>query len=586
MRISTAPFLLLLLLAGEALSQSAGLVSYQELPDPKPADKTSWSAVEAGQHFRFTTADIRHRKHAVPEPSQAHTSWKATAWKGEKVHTQALLWSTSAMPQVTLSWSELRDGKGHTVPASQVSANFIRYVMTDGLKQEGNGCDKRPVGAYDSSLVSDPIDIIQVRDVPPQTAQPVWLSVAVPTTAVTGRYGGTLTDTSPSMPKPIMLSYSIDVQNRVLPAPRDWTFHLDLWQNPYSVARVHGVTVWSKEHMAVMRPYMKMLADAGQKSITATIINDPWQSQTEDVYGSMVRWTKEKDGTWAYDYTIFDQWVNYMTDLGIDRFINCYSMIPWNLRFSYYDETTQKDTFITAETGTPEYEAHWRPMLIDFARHLKQKGWFERTTIAMDERPMKAMQQALALIKGVDKDFRVSLAGNYHPELASDLVDYSVATNQTVDAPTLQRRRKAGFNTTYYTCCAERYPNTFTFSPPAEATFISWYAANKGYDGYLRWAYNCWAKDPLLDSRFRTWAAGDTYIVYPGPRTSIRFERLIEGIQDYEKIRILRDEFAAKGQVDKAKQLEKALSQFDVSILSGTAAADVLNPAKALLNSL
>jgi len=578
--------LFLLLLSCGVFAQPINLVSYRELSDPKPADKASWSAVKAGHYFSFTTADVRHEKHAAPNPALVQAGWNANAWKGEKVHTQALLWSLSAMSQVKLSWSELKDNKGHTIPASQVSARFVRYVMTDGPSPEGNNCDERPIGKYDSSLVADPIDLVQVRDVPQQTAQPVWLSVAVPPNAVAGHYVGTLTATSPSMDKPLVLSYSVDVQNRLLPAPKDWAFHLDLWQNPYSVARIHGVKVWSKEHMDLMRPYMKMLADAGQKSITATIINDPWRSQTEDVYGSMVSWTKKKDGSWVYDYTIFDQWVSYMMDLGIDKFINCYSMIPWNLKFSYYDEAARKDTFLIARTGTPEYEAHWRPMLTDFAKHLKEKGWFEKTTIAMDERPMKAMQQALALIKGVDTNFQVSLAGNYHPELESDLIDYSVATNQTVDAATMQRRRQAGVNTTYYTCCAERYPNTFTFSPPAEATFISWYSAHKGYNGYLRWAYNCWVKDPLRDSRFRTWAAGDTYIVYPGPRTSIRFERLIEGIQDYEKIRILRDEFAANGQTAKAQRLEKALSQFDVSVLTNTPAADALKPAKALLNSL
>ena len=272
-------------------------------------------------------------------------------------------------------------------------------------------------------------------------------------------------------------------------------------------------------------------------------------------------------------------------DLGIDRFINCYSMIPWNLTFSYFDEATRNDTFLIAKTGTAEYDAHWRPMLTDFAQHLKQKGWFEKTTIAMDERPMEAMQQALTLIKSVDKNFRVSLAGNYHPELEQDLIDYCVAVNQTVDLPTLQRRQQTGFNTTYYTCCTERYPNTFTFSPPAESTFISWYAAKKGFNGYLRWAYNCWVKDPLRDSRFRTWPAGDTYLVYPGPRTSIRFERLIEGIQDYEKIRLLKEEFKAKGQTAKAQQLEKALTAFDVSTLSRTPAANILNRAKAVLTS-
>ena len=64
-----------------------------------------------------------------------------------------------------------------------------------------------------------------------------------------------------------------------------------------------------------------------------------------------------------------------------------------------------------------------------------------------------------------------------------------------------------------------------------------------GFTGYLRWAYNNWVKDPLRDSRFRTWPAGDLYQIYPGPRTSIRFEKFIEGIQDFEKIRILREEF-------------------------------------------
>ena len=73
------------------------------------------------------------------------------------------------------------------------------------------------------------------------------------------------------------------------------------------------------------------------------------------------------------------------------------------------------------------------------------------------------------------------------------------------------------------------------------------HAVAGGYDGYLRWAVNSWTADPLRDSRFRTWAAGDTYSIYPGPRSSIRFERLVEGIQDCEKIRILREELTTKG---------------------------------------
>lgn len=50
------------------------------------------------------------------------------------------------------------------------------------------------------------------------------------------------------------LQVEIDVQNRTLPAPQDWAFHLDLWQNPYSVARYYQVPLWSKEHFDAMLP--------------------------------------------------------------------------------------------------------------------------------------------------------------------------------------------------------------------------------------------------------------------------------------------------------------------------------------------
>jgi hypothetical protein len=78
-----------------------------------------------------------------------------------------------------------------------------------------------------------------------------------------------------------------------------------------------------------------------------------------------------------------------------------------------------------------------------------------------------------------------------------------------------------------------------------------------GFDGFLRWAYNSWVEDPLKDSRFRTWPAGDTYFVYPGPRSSIRFEKLKEGIQDYEKIRIVQETLQHSANDEMAGKLQE-----------------------------
>jgi hypothetical protein len=327
---------------------------------------------------------------------------------------------------------------------------------------------------------------------------------------------------------------------------------------------------------------MQMLAGAGQKTITVSMIHDPWRGQTFDIYKSMIRWIKTKDGTWKYDYSVFDQWVSFMQSLGINKLINCYTMVPWNNKFYYYDEALQRDTLLIAKTGTPEYEAHWKPMLIDFVGHLKKKGWYNKTAIAMDERPLLAMQQVIGLVRSVDRNIKISLAGSYHAEIAGEVYDYCIASAEKFDTLVLQKRLAAALPTTYYTYCWEGHPNTFTFSPPAESAWLGWYAANKQYNGYLRWAYNCWPRTPMQDSRFSTWSAGDTYFVYPGG-SSIRFERLVEGIQDYEKINIIKAMY--KNDKVKLQPLLDVIKEFEAGALNDQTAEVQLRKAKAVLHA-
>jgi hypothetical protein len=106
----------------------------------------------------------------------------------------------------------------------------------------------------------------------------------------------------------------------------------------------------------------------------------------------------------------------------------------------------------------------------------------------------------------------------------------------------VKERASKGFTTTYYVCCNPPVPNNFIFSPPIEGRWQGWYSAAHSYSGFLRWAYDAWPADPLRDARHGSWPAGDCYLVYPGGNSCIRFEKLREGIVDYEKIRIIREE--------------------------------------------
>ncbi|MFT3704529.1 MAG: DUF6067 family protein [Agriterribacter sp.] len=550
--------------------------------DPYIASKSkantgAWAKMTKPIEVSFAASDIRYPKDEVPVKG-IEQQWKAVAWKGEKVHTQLLLWTKQPLSTVTYKASDIVNKKGEKITAQNITASFVRYVITDEF---AGGCGYRTPDKFDSSVVEDVIDITPTLDVKANTVQPVWLSVKVPQDATPGLYSGTITITAD---KPYTLPYTILVKDRILPDASEWAFDLDLWQHPAAIARIHNVPLWSNKHFEYMKGYYTMLAQAGQKCITTSIMNEPWGHQTYDDFPGLIKWTKRSDGSWSYDYSLFDKYVQFVMDCGIRKRINCYSMVPWALSFAYYDEAAKKDTTLKAAIGSAEYNLHWTNMLRSFTQHLKEKGWFEISTIAMDERPMKDMQIVISILKTIDPKWKVALAGNYHPQIEKYIYDYCLASNLSFPPAVLQKRLQEGKPSTYYTCCSEPYPNGFTFSPPDEHVWIGWYAAAKGFTGYLRWAYNSWVASPLQDSRFRTWPAGDTYQVYPGPRSSIRFEKLTEGIQDFEKIRILKEELTKKGDAASLQKLNQLLQTFDIQKLKTVPATNMIVESKQKLN--
>ncbi len=486
---------------------------------------------------------------------------------------------------VHCSASDLTDNKGNTISSENINSFFVRYVMTDVF---GKGCGRRKPNDFDSSIVADVLDPIPYLNIEEKTTRPVWITIDVPKNTEPGNYFGKVIINAQNQ-KEAIIQIQLKVQDNILPDPSEWDYHLDLWQNPFAVARYHKVELWSDKHFELLRPLMEMLANAGQKCITSSILHRPWNGQTFDPFESLIKWKKNNDASWSYDYSAFDNWISFAMDCGITEQINCYTMIPWGNKFTYLDESIGRDTVIITIPGTLEYEELWTPFLQQFVEHLQTKGWYEKTTIALDERTVEDMQKMIAFVHSVAPELKLSLAGGYHPEVNDEFFDLCVASKHIIPLEEIQARSKKGFHSTFYACCAEPYPNNFTFSPPAEGVYQGWYAASKGFTGFLRWAYNSWVENPLTDSRFRSWPAGDTYFVYPGAKSSIRFERLREGIQDYTKIKILKNELQAINTEEansKLRQLDNFLSTLNISDLKDTPAEKFVNEGKALLEKL
>ncbi|MCQ2163663.1 MAG: DUF4091 domain-containing protein [Bacteroidales bacterium] len=541
------------------------------------------SMAQAGNGITFKWVDTDVRQEKDVQPSEfLKKAFAFPAWRGEKVNAEAVIWAETDLQEVSVTASDLVCGKS-VIPSCAVSTSFVRYVMGDKLDETQYGqCGRRDSTVWPRYLSADMLDNVVATDIAASMSQPVWVSVKVPADAAPGKYRGKITLKGKGIAE-MSLPVEIEVQDRLMPEPSEWGFHLDLWQNPYSVARWHNVRLWSDEHFEYLRPVMQMLADAGQKVITATVLDKPWNGQTEDPFGPMITKIKRADGSWLYDYTIFDKWVEFMMGLGIDEQINCYSMVPWKMSFDYFDQATNSLASVECTVDSPEFANYWGSFLKDFQEHLRVKGWLGKTNIAMDERSMEAMLATIALVKSAAPEIGIALAGSYHEEIQADINDLCITSVEEFPEDIREQRHQDGLVSTYYTCCAEGYPNTFLASVPAEGSWIGWYALAHNFDGYLRWAFNSWTIDPIRDGRFRTWAGGDCYMVYPEARSSIRFEKLIEGIRDYEKARIMMAEWEARGEAGKIARFQAALDAFIIPNIPIHGAAAPVTAARKIL---
>ncbi|MCU0384726.1 MAG: hypothetical protein MUE38_01775, partial [Flavihumibacter sp.] len=263
-------------------------------------------------------------------------TYRLNAWKGERVHVQVVMKSKVAKEknEFSLEISPLVNENGDEIAASNISVKQITSVLTDEYR---SGCGYRPdSSAFYVSAVTDPLIPIAEPVLSADSLAYFWISIQVPRDAQPGIYQAAV-NTSNS----VKLDLELSVSTRILPPPSEWSFDLDLWQHPAAIARVHNLPLWSTSHYEKMRPYYEQLAAAGQKNITTSIVHEPWGHQTFDDFPSLVRWIKKTDGSWSYDFSRFDEYVAFVMSCGINKRINCYSMIPWKMMVRYFDESTQ-----------------------------------------------------------------------------------------------------------------------------------------------------------------------------------------------------------------------------------------------------
>ncbi len=456
--------------------------------------------------------------------------------------------------------------KGKPAVGVRAEVGTLTNAHGDTLKATATISPVRDTLAHDSGhLIPDVIGGGETLDLPAGSVGALWLRLETPDDALPGIYTAPIT-VRDEAGNETALTLSVEVIG--LKRPQN-TVALELWQYPYSANRYYsGKTtveyfgegldgIWHTHldpaYTDALRSQIELYASAGGNTVTVTITEDPWNSQTPDPYPSMIKWTRGSDGRFRFDYTDFDYWVSLNESCGVTGGIMSFSIADWANRVTYYDERTGTVKSEQLTPGSARWKQVWSEFLTDYMAHTTEKGWFERVYLSMDERPAEVVEAVLDVVESVRNEkgecFKTSLAVfTFETEHLYDRVtDLSLAIY--MDASKLKditaHRRTAGLTTTLYTCGAQF---SALENPPYESLYGMWYCEKMGADGFLRWALDAFNDDPLRASTHRLFAAGDIYLIYPDEkdaenptaRTSPRFEKLAEGCRDISKLRYLK----------------------------------------------
>ena len=497
--------------------------------------------------------------------TEKEKSIKLWAWKNDKANAEfAIICYDNDLDIVSFAISDLTSKTG-IIPSDNVKLSFIKEVKAytgHAGWYANNPKNFMPKGNreyYPEVIYSDaPISICK------NSFNLVWLEVSIPKNTNPDIYCGNITVKAQNTDKVVELNFSLEVMDIVMPDTQDYLFDVEYWSHPYNVAYYYNVKPFSDEHLEILKQHMCLYKSLGGHAITASIVEEAWGGQTygggnKIHYPSMIKWVKNLDGNWVFDYTDFDKWVQMNIDLGVADKIICYSMMPWNNLIKYYDKHKQKMLKIKAKPGRKaKYNELWQPFLTDFISHLDEKGWFDRAYIGFDER--HNMDTALDLIYNIkNKDgkvLKISASFNDFKNNAAifDRLDYASVGLQQIRNNLLdfksqvELRKSKNQQTTMYTA-TEHVPNSFTKSIPVESYWSIMFAGSLNATGFLRWAYDAWVENPLEESTHWSFPAGDCFLVYPSSKEdmvresklTLRLAKLDEGVRDVNKLYLMQN---------------------------------------------
>lgn len=459
--------------------------------------------------------------------------------------------------EFTVSGVDLPDltGPAGTIPAANLSYHFLDYVHLNhnsvfGGNQPVDNVVHQAPGDFPDALSND-----RTRTVPANTTQPIWIRSYIPKQTAPGTYEGAVTVHTDSGDYQVPIS--LQVENVTIPDAVDSSFTTALWTTnlgPMSwdvgkgdtIKLFYGWDRYSPQWWQLMGHFAQAMKDYRNNDLPLPVVSLLLDG------GSSV----DADGTYHFDWSRFDQVVDFFTQHGAVKRLEGF----WMSGDAFGKSAWQTELIGRDDDGKPireyaqsdsEQVAGWVDQFVPALKaHIEANGWAGKWWMHVGDEPSNdrhiASYKAMAgKIRAHWPDVRLGDAiFDQNSATQLDPVEDILIPNELAIGPNpdyYEQQRQAGKELWMYNCNIPigTYLNRFIDQPVWDQRATMWYSFEHGITGYLHWAMNNWQY--AIDDQD---VKGDGYIVEPDKanntiKPTIRYESLRDGLEDRELLQIV-----------------------------------------------
>ncbi|MDR1141227.1 MAG: DUF4091 domain-containing protein [Planctomycetaceae bacterium] len=469
---------------------------------------------------------------------------------------------------LTGTGTELKGTNGVTIPKENVEILYAYYHFVHSKTDSTGKLDFWPDAL---PPLDRPITIEADKN------QPIWVNVKIPPETVSGDYTGSFRLQSADGTFNVEIPYTVTVWNFSLPKEN----HLETGYgfNPWLAAQYHNAKT-DEDRRRVTEMYLQCFSDH-----RISIYNPaPF-----DHIG--IKWLpKENPPRCELDFTRFD------TEMS--RVFNKFHFTNFNLSVTGLGSGTFHDRTQPSIEGfgedTPEYKAMLSDYLGKLQKHLEEKNWLNKVYVYWFDEPApkdyEFVANGVAKLEKYAPKFARMITEQPTNEFVETLKNAGTSINiwcpcspahHTFESGIAEKLMENDARFWWYVCTGPKAPycTLFIDHPATELRVWHWQTWQRNIVGTLIWESTYWHSGAAFPNSFQNpyqdpmgyvsgystppgtklkWGNGDGRFIYPPlsaavpnlndgkpnfekPVSSIRWEMIREGVEDYEMLYLLRD---------------------------------------------